>query len=275
MRSKTSAVSARKSLLGLTVLGAILCTAMARGGEPYAPVHLAPGETVLPPTSLVDAASALLQASRSDDRPAIAARLAPQLTLIDGPLELGLPRRIEETGPFETIEQALSVLADNIGGLYERPFDGSDVTPYAVAAERDFIIGSLTDGQAWGYDPLLENAICTYAYRSYDREAISALAQHLDVQSSSFFFVETVTMALAQPKAGAAVAATLEPHFLYGLDYETDAPSGWIAVHLPTGSSGFLDFEKVEIGKPYASGVCFSKDMNKNWVMSAQTATNQ
>src|SRR5690606_40251194 len=126
---------------------------MALGGEPYAPVPLAPKEAVLPPADLVEAAATLLQASRSDDRPAIGAMLAPRLTLIDGALELGLPRRMEEIGPFETIDLALTALADNIGGIYEQPFDGSDVTPFGIPAERDFIIATITDGQAWGRDP--------------------------------------------------------------------------------------------------------------------------
>lgn len=259
----------------LVALAGILSTAMALGGEPYSPVPLAPGDALTPPPDLVEAASALLQASRDDDRPAIAARLASRLTLVDGALDLGLPRRIEEIGPFETTDLALTALASNIGGIYEQPFDGSDVTPYAVAAEREFIISAIADGENWGRDPLLKDAICTYTYRSFDRAAVLVQADLLDIQTSSFFYVDAPTEVLVQPRTGAAYAATLQPDFLYGLDYDTDAPGGWIAVHLPEGGSGFIDFHSEVIGKPYASGVCFARDASGSWRMSAQTATNQ
>jgi hypothetical protein len=248
---------------------------MVVAGEPYAPPPLAPAEAVVPPADLIEAASALLGASRSDDRAAIAARLAPRLTLVDGALELGLPRRTEMIGPFTRVDEALVALADNIGGIYEQPFDGSDVTPFAVAAELDFIISAITDGQPWGRDPLLEDAICTYAYRVFDQEAIAALGERLDIQTSSFFFVEAPTTALLQPRSDATVAARLQPDLLFALDYDTDAPGGWIAVHLPEGGSGFLNFESVVMGKPYASGICFTRDASASWKMSAQTATNQ
>lgn len=247
---------------------------MVVGGEPYAPLPLAPPEAVVPPADLIEAATALLVASRNDDRAAIAARLAPQLTLIDGALELGLPRRTETIGPFKRVDEALVALADNIGGTYEQPFDGSDVTPFAVAAELDFIISAITDGQAWGRDPLLDGAICTYAFRVFDRGAVAALGEQLDIQTSSFFFVEAPTAVLSKPRSDAAVAATLEPDLLYALDYDTDAPGSWIAVHLPEGGSGFLDFETTVISKPYASGICFTRDASGSWKMSAQTATN-
>jgi hypothetical protein len=243
-------------------------------GEPYPPLPLAPASAVTPPPELVRAATAFLDAVRRGDREAIAAGLAPRLTLVDGALELGLPRRTERIGPFETVEQALVALSDNIGGIYERPFDGSDVTPHATKAEREFIVGALTDGQPWGRDPLLDDAICTYAYRSFDTAAVTALGEKLDTRTSSFFFVETATPVLARAEAGAEVIATLEPDRLYGLDYKTDAPSYWIAVHLPAGGSGFLSFENTELGKPYASGICFSPDADGRWMMSAQTATN-
>ncbi|MBJ3787046.1 hypothetical protein [Devosia sediminis] len=262
-------------LVGVTGgLAAASFTMVALGGEPYAPVPLAPKEAVLPPADLVEAAATLLQASRSDDRPAIGAMLAPRLTLIDGALELGLPRRTEEIGPFETIDLALTALADNIGGIYEQPFDGSDVTPFAVAAERDFIIAAIIDGQAWGRDPLLDGAICTYAYRGFDRAAVIALGEHLDIQTSSVFYVEAPVAALVRPSHAARAASMLQADLLYGLDYDTDAPGGWIAVHLPDGGSGFLNFENVAISKPYASGICFTRDASGSWKMSAQTATN-
>ncbi|MBU1305280.1 MAG: hypothetical protein KKF33_07145 [Alphaproteobacteria bacterium] len=247
----------------------------ATSGEPYEPVPLASANLIIPPPDLVQAASALLDAVQRGDQEAIAAGLAPRLTLIDGALELGLLRRTEQIGPFDTVGLALAALADNIGGIYEQPFDGRDVTPYAAKAERDFIIRALTDGQRWGRDPMLEDAICTYGYRSFDRSAVTALGERLDTQTSSFFFVESPIAVLTLPGQGASVAATLEPNLLYGLDYDTEAPGRWIAIHLPEGGSGYLNFEMTEFSKPYASGICFSKDANGRWRMSAQTATNQ
>lgn len=258
----------------LMLTGLVMSVVPAASGEPYTPVPLAPASAVTPPPDLVEAATALLEAARRDDIEAIAAGLAARLTLVDGALELGLRRRTEQIGPFDGVEQALSALADNIGGIYQRPFDGSDVTPYATKAEREFIIGALTDGQPWGGDPLLDGAICSYAYRNFDPAAVTRLGEQLDTQTSSFFFVESPTPVLARPEADAPVVATLAPDLLYGLDYDTDADSSWIAVHLPAGGSGFLDFDEIELGKPYASGICFSKGEDGRWVMSAQTATN-
>ncbi len=265
----------RIAFLAILVLSGVAVSSMpATSGEPYTPVPLAPASIVTPPPELLQAATAFLEAARRGDGDAIWAGLAPRLTLVDGALELGLRRHTEQIGPFQDVEGALATLADNIGGIYERPFDGSDITPYATKAEREFIISALTDGQPWGRDPLLAEAICSYAYRSFDTDKVTALGEQLDMQTSSLFFVETPTAVLTRPEAGAPVAATLDPDLLFGLDYDTGAPSNWVAVHLPAGGSGFLDFEANEIGKPYASGICFSRGADGRWVMSAQTATN-
>src|SRR5690606_14427028 len=133
------------------------------------------------------------------DGDAIAAGLAARLALVDGALELDLPRRRETIGPFERVEHALMALANNIGGIYERPWDGSDVTPFATRAEREFIVAALTDGGPWGRDPQLAGAICSYAYRSFDIAAIKALGRRLATASSSFFYVEAETELLARP----------------------------------------------------------------------------
>lgn len=265
----------RTSLLAIPVfLGIALPAVPAASGEPYSPLPLAPADAVTPPPALVRAASSFLQAVQLGDVDAIAAGLARRLTLVDGALELGLPRRVEHIGPFDTLDEALTALANNIGGTYEQPFDGSDITPYATKAEREFIVGALTDGQPWGRDPLLNDAICTYAYRTFDTGAVTALGERLETQTSSFFFVEQPTAVLVRPETNAPIAAMLEPDVLYGLDYDTDALGRWIAIHLPEGGSGFLNFEKTEFSKPYASGICFSPEADGRWVMSAQTATN-
>ncbi|SFZ85427.1 hypothetical protein SAMN02983003_2592 [Devosia enhydra] len=266
MRITVSAV-----LASLAIGSLPLC---AHAGEPYSPIPLQPAQAIEPPADLLRDAAAFLDAVQKDDRAAIAAGLSADLTLVDGALELGIPRRTETIGPFETVEQALVALADNIGGIYERPFDGSDITPFAIKAEREFIALSLTETVPWGRDPLLADAFCTYGYRSFDTKAVSELGERLDTQTSSFFYLDAPTDILARPEPGAPVVATLAPDLLYGLDYDTDAPSHWIAVHLPDGGSGFIDFDRVELNKPYATGICFSRSSEGRWVMSAQTATN-
>jgi hypothetical protein len=259
----------------LIALAALLALAHpASAGQPYTPVPLKPAQTVTPPAELLTAARSFLDAVSRGDGDAIFAGLAPKISSVDGALELGIPRRKETIGPFKTVEAALSELANNIGGTYEMPAGGVDFTPFATKAEREFIVQSLTDGQPWGLDPLLKGATCTYAYRSFDTKAVTALGKKLDTQTSSFFYLDAKTDVLASPAAGAPVAATLEPDRLYGLDYDTDAPRSWMAVHLPAGGSGFVNFQEVELNKPYATGICFSKAADGRWLMSAQAATN-
>jgi hypothetical protein len=73
--------------------------------------------------------------------------------------------------------------------------------------------------------------------------------------------------------AKAEVAATLQPDLLYVLDYDTDAPKRWMAVHLPEGGSGFVNFDKVDLQKPYAAGICFAKT-KAGWQMIGQASTS-
>lgn len=258
-------------VLASLALAALVQPALA--GEAYTPARLKPAEIVTPPAELIDMATAFLAAVQKGDGDAIAAGIAPKVTAIDGGLELTSRRNKEIIGPHETIEAMLVALASYIGGIYEQP-DGVDPTPFAIKAEREYIVQSLTDGQSWGTDPMLKGAICTYAYRSYDPKAVGKLADQLKTASSSFFYVDGPREVLAEPKAGAAVAATLQPDLLYGLDYETDAPGRWIAVHLPEGGSGFVNFDEVDLGKPYAAGICFSKGKDGKWLMSAQVSTS-
>lgn len=243
-------------------------------GEPYTPARLKPAETVDPPAELLDMARQFLEAVQKGDGDLIDAAIADKVTAIDGALELTVKRRKEVLGPYDRIEDMLVALANYIGGIYEQPADGGDATPFAIEAEREYIVGSLTDGQSWGTDPMLKGAICTYAYRSFDAAAVGSLSETLNTASSSFFYVDAPAALLAEPKAGAPIVATLETDRLYGLDYKTDAPRHWIAVHLPEGGSGFVNFDEVALEKPYAAGICFSKGKDGKWVMSAQVSTS-
>ncbi len=257
-----------------TVLIAIAAmTLPAAAGEPYKPLKLNPAELVTPPPELLDAARSFLTAVQQGDGDAIGAGIAPKVTAVDGALELSIKRRSEVLGPFDSTESALVQLATYIGGDYERP-EGVDPTPFAIEAERQYIVGALTDGRPWGKDPAFKGATCTYAYRTFDQQAIKALGEKLDTQTSSFFYVDAPVVLVGAPDDKAEPVATLEPDLLYALDYDTDAPGRWIAVHMPEGGSGFLNFDKVELNKPYAAGICFSKDRNGKWLMSGQASTS-
>lgn len=254
------------------VLAALAFPALA--GEPYTPVPLQPAEVVTPPTELIEAAKRLLAAANAGDIEAIAVGIAPTVTAVDGALELTIPRRKETIGPTKGIEKMLVQLARYIGGDYERPANGVGPEPYAIRAELQYIVAALTDGQAWGTEPMLEGAICSYGYRSFDVAAVKALAARLDVMGSSFAYVEAPHPLLAEPDAGAATVGTLQPDLLYALDYRTRAPGRWMAIHLPEGGSGFVNFDEVNLEKPYAAGICFSQDQSGNWLMSGQVSTS-
>lgn len=252
-------------------LAALLQPALA--GEAYTPAKLKPAELVTPPAELIDMATQFLAAVQKGDGDAIAAGIAPKVTAIDAGLNLTSKRSKKVLGPYDRIEDMLVALASYIGGIYEQP-EGADPAPFAIKAEREYIVASLTDGQSWGTDPMLKGATCTYAYRSYDVKTIEKLSKALGVQSSSFFYVDGTHEALAEPEDGAAAVATLQPDLLYALDYDTSAPGRWIAVHLPEGGSGFVNFDRVELKKPYAAGICFSKGKDGKWLMSAQVSTS-
>jgi hypothetical protein len=249
-------------------------TLPAFAGEPYTPIKLKPAEIVTPSEDLIAAARAFLAAIENGDGDAIKAGMAAKVTGIDGALDLHIKRRQETFGPYDTVEQMLVPLASYIGGIYEMPADGGDATPFAIKAERQYIFAALTDPGAWGTDPMVKGGVCTYAYRSFDQKAVKALADKLEIQSSGFFYVDQPTPLLAAADSKAATLMTLEPDLLYALDYNTDAPSRWIAVHMPEGGSGFLDFRRIELSKPYAAGICFTKSKDGKWLMSAQVSTS-
>lgn len=259
--------------LPLSIALAVLA-APAFAGEPYTPVPLASAETLTPPADLIADATALLKAAQLGDLNGLAAGLAPTVTVLDGAIELAVPRHREKLGPYGTTEELLAQLSNFIGGDLPLASDGSDETRVRLEGERQFIVESLTDGRPWGTDPELEGAVCTYAYRTYDREALKALSEALETMSSSFVYVDSPYQLLASPERGAATVATLEPDRLYALDYETDAPIGWMAVHMPQGGSGFAEFELAQLDKPYVSGLCFRKNEAGRWVVVAQASTS-
>ncbi len=242
--------------------------------DPYTPLPLKPAELMTPPEDFIADVSAFLAAIRNGDGDAIQRGMASKITAIDGALDLHVPRHKEVIGPHTEVENMLSELASFIGGIVEEPADGGDPRPLRIQAEREYIAAALSDDQSWGRDPMVKDAICSYAYRSFDIKAIKKLSDTTGVASSSFVYVNAPTEVKSTPSNTAPAAGTLETDRLYALDYDTDAPSHWIAVYLPDGSSGFVDFDKVDLEKPYAAGVCFSKGSDGRWVMVAQTSTS-
>lgn len=257
-----------------TLVAALLIAAPVLAAGPYTPLPLQPAKTVTPPPQLLTDATAFLQAVRQGDGDTIARYIAPKVTTVSGGLELAFPRHKDTSGPFDTIEEMLSDLANNTGGDIPLLADGSESPALRIDAEREFIVQSLTDPtSSWGTDPMVKGAICSYAYRSYDVKAIKRLSEKTGVQSSSFVYVDKPYELLKTADAKAETVGTLETDRLYALDYNTDAPRGWIAVFLPDGSSGFANHEAAGFGKPYAVGLCFAKGKEGRWVMVAQAST--
>ena len=259
------------ALVGLSVTG---FAGFAMAGEAYAPIKLEAAKTIEPPPELIADASAFLANVKKGDGDAIGLGLASKVTTIDGSIEMAFPRNKRVEGPFKTTEEMLAALAGTNGGIVPVLPDGGDDTGLRIGAEREFIVQSLTDGQPWGADPMVKGAICTYAYRSFDAKALKKLADQLGIQSSGFVYVTAPYELKVAPADNAAVAGTLAPDLLYALDYKTDAPRNWIAVHLPEGGSGFARMSVAKFDKPYASGLCFNKNKAGKWVVVAQVATS-
>lgn len=261
----------RLCAVSLATLVALCLPALA--GEPYDPIKLKPAETVTAPPELIAMASQFLEAVKQGNGDAIGASIADRITTVNGALELAIPRKKEVIGPFTTTEDKLSALGYNTGGELPISGDGSDPGAYAIGAAREYIVQALTDGQPWGTDPMFRDATCTYAYRSFDQKAVKKLADRFKVQSSGLFYVDAAHPALKEARDGSEVAATLQPDLLYLLDYDTDAPRHWMAVHLPDGGTGFVNLDKAKLEKPYAGGICFARTKT-GWQMVGQASTS-
>lgn len=242
--------------------------------EPYAPLPLRPAELVTPPDDLIADVSAFLAAIKSGDGEGIRAGMAKAVSAVDGGLELKVRRNREVVGPHDSVEDMLSELANWIGGDVAEATDGDELRRARIEAERQYIVSALSDDQQWGRDPMMKDAICTYAYRSYDRAAITALSEATGVSSSSFVYVDKPVELMAKPEKGSGVVGTMQTDLLYAMDYDSPSPGRWIGIYLPDGSSGFVNFDEVELNKPYAAGVCFAQNEQGRWVMVAQASTS-
>ncbi|HQZ12718.1 MAG TPA: hypothetical protein PK286_07500 [Devosia sp.] len=258
----------------LLPLVTLALTVPAGAIEPYVPLPLKAPVVVSPPDDLLVAAAALMAAVKAADVEGIGKFLAPRIRAVDGALDLHVKRRTEVLGPHRNASVMLSDLANYIGGDVEPPPPGGDALPNRLRAEQQYIEVALEDDVTWGADPMVKGAICTYAYRSYDVAAIKALSEATGVASSSFVYVDKPYTLHTEPDTASAAKGVLETDRLYALDYDTPSPGHWIGVYLPDGSTGFADFDVIDLQKPYAAGICFAKAKNGQWQIVGQTSTS-
>ena len=237
-------------------------------GEAYTPPQVTPARTLEPPADLRADAIALLKAVRAGDLDAVGGFIAPKVTVVSGAIDMSLPRHVEVVA-LKGGRSSVARLGNNTGGDWDLPPD-VDVDAFLSDMELDYIEGALTDGQPWGLDPKLPGTVCTYGYHDFDPAEVKKVASGLGVDPAGFVMVDEGTPVLDKPK-GRAIG-TLAANALYALDYDSDAPTDWMALHLPQGGVGFVAVPEEGLEKPYAAGICFAKSGGK-WKIVGQAST--
>ncbi len=231
------------------------------------------------PADLRAQAGELLKAVRAKDTVAAERFVARMVRTISHSLEIASEPHVGSETAGDKPGARLVMLGSHTGGDWDVPqtADGKpvDIGAFLTGMEFDFIEQSLTDGRPWGADPAAKGAICTYTAPSVDRPAVRRAAKRLGVESSVFREpAETLTL-LAEPRDGADAVATLSPGRLYAIDYDAGEPSGWSAIHLPKGGTGFVKVGAdgpSRLRDPYVSGLCFAAT-DGVWQIVAQTST--
>lgn len=256
-----------RSAIVAVVLAVLVAPAMA--GEPYTPPKLTPAETLEPPADLRQDAITLLQAVRAGDLDAVGGFIAPKVTVVFGAIDMSYPRgaKTVETAPGG--RSAVAALGTHTGGDWDLPPD-VDIGEFLSDMELDYIEGALTDGQPWGLDPKLPGTICTYGYHDFRSADVKKAATTLGIDGGGFVMVDEGTPVLDKPKG--KPIASLSANLLYALDYDTDTPTDWMALHLPEGGIGFVAVDEDGFDKPYAAGICFKKSGGK-WKIVGQAST--
>ncbi len=252
-------------------LAALLIAVPALAGEPYVPPTVTGAGRVEAPPDLLADIETLRAAVTARDVAAVAPVIGSTVTVLNGAIDMNVKRRAEVLGPFKDARAALMELGQNTGGDWYVP-DGADPGDVLVEQALEFWGWMLDDGIEWGLDPLAPNAVCTYEAQVFDPDEVARIGAQLDVATASFVMVDTRTPALKLPGLR-AVIGTFDPGKLYALDYDTDAPDGGMAVHLPDGGEGFLTFPEDGMVKPYMVGLCFEKGSAGRWQVTAQTNT--
>lgn len=251
----------------VAVLAGLLGPAAA--GPAYVAPGVRPAETLEPPADLRADAIALLRAVRAGDLDAVGSFIAPKVTVVSGAIDMTYARRVEVVDASGGGRSSVAGLGPHVGGDWDLPPD-VDIGAFLADMELDFIEGALTDGQSWGLDPKLPGTICTYGYRDFDPAEVKQAATALGADGASFVLVSEGTAALDRPQG--RTLATLSAGRLYSMDYDTDAPSDWVALHLPEGGIGFIAVGEQGLEKPYADGICFKKRGGK-WKLVGQAST--
>ncbi len=249
-----------------------LALAPAAAGEPYTPPTLLPAELVEPSDRLIEDATALLRAAQSREPGAAAPFIGETVTVISGALDMHIPRSVETLGPWIDANAALAELGRNTGGDWYVP-EGMSEEDALIDTALQYWEASLTYVDGWARDPLAGDAVCSYALEVFDPAEVAAVAEQLGINSSAFIKVAAETEVYAAVESE-TVVATLGPGALYALDYDTEARGQWIALHLPEGGTGFIPYGDEGLDKPYAAGICLSRNPDGRWQVTAQSNTS-
>lgn len=234
---------------------------------------MTPAGRVEPPADLLADLTTLRGAVAAGNAQEVAPFLAPTVTILNGAIDLHVPRRAEPLGPSKDARAALIELGQNTGGDWD-PSSGPDLDTVLVAHALEFWRWSLEDEALdWGLDPMAPGAICTYEAQVFDPGEVARVAEQMGVASASFVMVQADEPAFKLPGVRASVD-TFKPGNLYVLDYDTDTPSGGMAVHMPAGGEGFLFFGENGMLRPYMTGLCFEKGVAGRWQVTVQTNTS-
>lgn len=250
---------------------ATLTTSLVVAGEAYVPPTVTGAGRVEPPATLLADIEVLRTAVTARDVEEVGPFIGETVSILNGAIDMHVKRRSEALGPFADARGALIELGQNTGGDWYAP-DGADVGDVLVEQALQFFGWMLEDDIEWGLDPLAPGAICTYEAQLFDPDEVASIGAQLNVSSSSFVMVETITLAMKLPDLRAAVGK-FEPGKLYALDYDTDSPDGGMPVHMPEGGLGFLSFGEDGMLKPYMVGLCFAPSADGQWQVVAQTNT--
>lgn len=253
-------------------LASAFCCSTVFAGPAYTPPRVGAARIVEAPADLRVAATELLKAATARDIDGVGRWLALRLTIVGGAIDLAYPRTVEREGPWENAAAQVAFLGSRTGGDGDIPQD-ADIGAFLTGLELSFISQSLTDGQPWGTDAMVKGAICTYAVGSYDAVAVKRTAKKLGIEGSSFAAVRREIPLLDTAAEGGKPVGALAPGLLYGMDYDSDTPTGWTAFHLPMGGIGFAKADGEDFDRPYASGLCFRKQESGQWAVVAQAAT--
>lgn len=258
-------------ILRMLVLAAVLAAfaVPALAGGPYTAPKLKPAETLEPPADLRADAIALLKAVRAGDLDAVGGFIAPRVTVVSAALDMALPRHVEVIDSAPGGRSAVAGLGQHTGGDWDFPPD-VDIGAFLSDMELDFIEGALTDGQPWGTDPLLPGTICTYGFHDFDPAEVKRAAGALHIDGANFVMVAAGTPVLDRP--GGRAVGTLSADRLYAMDYDTEVPTDWVALHLPEGGLGFVSAGEDGLQRPLVAGICFRKS-GGTWKLVGQANT--